>query len=341
MPANLTPQYLGADKRFREAKTSEEKIVCLQEMMALIPKHKGTEKMRADIKTRISKLLKMKGQKSQTRHATWYHFEKQGAGQVAVFGAPNVGKSSIVKILTNAQTEIAPYPFTTTSPIAGMLIYEDVQIQLIDTPPLTEDSPPWFFHIIRTADSSIWVIDASSDDLLETTEVCIKRLKEANLYPGSADMHSNLQNENHSLEPMTNDKEREEIVNKPIYIVANKSDEPNALLGLEIIKELVPDMPIIQVSTKNGNGLEELKRRIFDSLEILRVYTKPKGKQPDLKDPVILKRGSTVFDAAKTLHKDFAANLKYARLWDNDKFTGQMVERSHILKDKDIIEFHV
>lgn len=319
MPANLTPQYLEADKRFKQAKTAEEKIACLQEMMALIPKHKGTEKMRADMKARLSKLLKSKGRKPQTRHAVWYHFEKQGAGQVAVLGTPNVGKSAIVKILTGCQTEVAPYPFTTTVPITGMLIYEDVQIQLIDTPPLTEDSPPWLFHILRTADSIVWVIDVSADDLLENTELTIRRLQEANLYPSAANPSAK----------------------KKMIIVTNKLDQPNALFGIEILKELIGEKPIIQVSVNKGIGLEELKIKIFESLEVIRVYTKPQGKQPDLTDPVILKRGSTVLDAAKTLHKDFAEKLKYARLWDNKEHSGQMVERNYILKDKDIIEFHV
>jgi len=319
MPANLTPQYMEADKRYHQAKTPEEKLICLQEMFALIPKHKGTEKMQADIKSRISKLQKSKGQKSQTRHSTWYHIEKQGAGQVVVFGAPNVGKSSIVKILTNCQTEIAPYPFTTTVPIAGMLIYEDVQIQLIDTPPLTDDSPPWFFHIIRTADSSVWVIDASADDLLENTELCIKKLRDANLYY---------------------DSEVKDFI-KPMLVVANKSDEPNALFGLEIVKELIGELPLIQVSVNTKTGLEELKQNIFETLGVIRVYTKPQGKQPDLTDPVIIKKGSTVLDAAKNLHKEFASKLKYARLWDNKEHNGQMVERNYVLKDRDIIEFHV
>lgn len=319
MPANLTPQYLGADKRFKQAKTSEEKIACLQEMYALIPKHKGTEKMRADIKTRLSKLMKQKGQKSQIHRAVWYHFEKQGAGQVAVFGVPNVGKSSIVKILTGCQTEIAPYPFTTTIPITGMLLYEDVQIQLIDTPPLTEDSPPWLFHILRTAKSNVWVIDTSDDDLLENTELCIKRLQEGKLYPSAENP----------------------VVDKKMIIVANKSDEGNSLFGFEILKEMIPDASILSVSTKTGVGLEDLKTRIFESLDVIRVYTKPKGKQPDLTDPVIMKKGGTVLDAAKTLHKDFAAKLQYARLWDNDKYNGQRVDHNYVLKDKDIIEFHV
>ncbi len=319
MPANLTPQYLEAEKRFRNAKTTEEKIVYLQEMLALIPKHKGTEKLQAEIKSRLSKLRKEQNQKSQTRRAVWYHIEKQGAGQVAVFGAANAGKSSIVKILTNASTEVAPYPFTTTTPIAGMMIYEDIQIQLIDCPPLTEDSPPWYFHILRSADANVLVIDAVADNLVESTEICIRRLKETNII-SSPDS---------------------QLPAKPMIVVANKTDEPNALLGIEIIKEMISDFPIIPVSTKTYEGLEDLKTKIFKSLDIIRVYTKPPGKPPDLTEPVIIKRGSTVLDAGKTLHKDFAKNLKFARLWDGDKYHGQRVERNHILKDKDIVEFHI
>jgi ribosome-interacting GTPase 1 len=200
-----------------------------------------------------------------------------------------------------------------------MLIYEDVQIQLIDTPPLTDDSPPWFFHIIRTADSSVWIIDTSSDDLLENTELCIKKLRESNLYY---------------------DSEVKDFI-KPMLVVANKSDELNALFGLEIVKEMIGELPLIQVSVNDKTGLEELKQKIFETLGVIRVYTKPQGKQPDLTDPVIIKKGSTVLDAAKTLHKEFAANLKYARLWDNKEHNGQMVERNYVLKDRDIIEFHV
>lgn len=321
MPANLTPQYLEADKRYKQAKTREEKIACLQEMMALIPKHKGTEKMRADIKARLSKLMKQKDKKSATHRAVWYHFEKQGAGQVAIFGSANVGKSSVVKILTGCQTEIAPYPFTTTIPLTGMLLYEDIQIQLIDTPPITDDSPPWLFHILRTADAMVWIIDVSADDLLEATELVLNKLKAANLYSSEENPNADQ--------------------NKKMLIVANKIDETNARLGMEILREILGDKPIIEISAEHKIGLETLKREIFLSLDVIRVYTKPQGKPPDLTDPVILKKGSTVLDAAEVLHKDFAARLQYARLWDNEKYNGQRVDRNYVLKDRDIIEFHV
>ncbi|MCX7756710.1 MAG: 50S ribosome-binding GTPase [candidate division WOR-3 bacterium] len=322
MPANLTPEYLEADKRFKQAKTIDEKIACLQEMMAVIPKHKGTEKMRADLKRRLSNLLKQKGEKSHIHRAVWYHFEKQGAGQVAVFGTANVGKSSLVKVLTGAPTEVASYPFTTKVPQAGMLLYEDVQIQLIDTPPLTNDSPGWLFHILRTADTMLWVIDVSADDLLESVELCLKKLREARLYP--------------------TEESPEAGRNKKLLAVANKCDEPNSKIGLELLKEFLNNsLHIIEVSVLKLSGLEELKIKIFESLEIIRVYTKPQGKPPDLTEPVILKKGSTVLDAARALHKEFAEKLKFARLWDNKAFFGQRVEKTYILKDKDIVEFHV
>jgi small GTP-binding protein len=322
MPANLTPEYLEADRQFKQAKTIDEKIACLQRMMAVIPKHKGTEKMRADLKRRLSNLLKQKGEKSHIHRAVWYHFEKQGAGQVAVFGTANVGKSSLVKALTGAPVEVAPYPYTTKIPQAGMMLYEDVQIQLIDTPPVTEDSPGWLFHILRTADTMLWVIDASADDLLETTELVIKKLKDAQLYP--------------------NDESPEKNKNRKILVVANKCDQENARFNLELLREFLDTQFLItEISVSKLTGLEELKRKIFESLEVIRVYTKPQGKPPDLTEPVILKKGSTVLDAARALHKEFVERLKFARLWDNKTFLGQRVEKTHLLNDKDIIEFHL
>lgn len=319
MPANLTPQYLEAEKRFRNAKTNEEKLSCLQEMLATIPKHKGTEKLQAEIKSKISKLKKELTKKSGPKKTVWYHIDKQGAGQVVIFGAPNVGKSALVKTLTNAPTEIASYPFTTQVPIAGMLEFEDIQIQLIDTPPLTEDSEPWVFHIIRSSDLGVWVIDLASDAILESVEKIQNLLLNARL----------------SIRP-TN-----ELQYKKTLIVGNKYDDPNADTRLVLVKELLKDFDILPISIMNFINLEQLKQKIFQSLDIIRVYTKKPGKPPDLNDPIILKKGSTVVEAAYYLHKDFAKTLNYARLWDANHYKGQRVERSHILKDRDIIEFHI
>lgn len=319
MPANLTPQYLEAEKRFRSAKTTEEKMSCLIEMLSTIPKHKGTEKLQAEIKTRISKLKKAASKKSGTKRSIWYHIDKQGAGQVIIFGVPNCGKSALVRALTNAPTEVAIYPFTTLIPIAGMLEFEDIQIQLIDTPPITEDSEPWVFHIIRSGDLGIWVIDLADDSVLEAVDKMLSLLLQARI----------------SIRPT------EEMQYKKVITVGSKYDVPGAETRLALVKELLTDFDILPISVERPTNLEQLKQLVFQSLDIIRVYTKKPGQHPDMNEPVILTAGSTVIDSAYHLHKDFAKTLKFARLWDSNHFNGQRVERNHILKDKDIIEFHI
>lgn len=319
MPANLTPQYLEAEKRFRSAKTNEEKMSCLIDMLSTIPKHKGTEKLQAEIKTRISKLKKAANKKSGTKRSIWYHIDKQGAGQVIIFGTPNSGKSALVKALTNAPTEVAIYPFTTLKPIAGMMLFEDIQIQLIDTPPITEDSEPWVFHIIRSGDLGIWVIDLSDDSVLEAVDKMLNLLFQARI----------------SIRPT------EEMQYKKVITVGSKYDGAGAETRLSLVKELLKDFDILPISVERPTNLEQLKQIVFQSLDIIRVYTKKPGQHADMSEPVILKAGSSVIDAAYHLHKDFAKTLKFARLWDSNHYNGQRVERNHILKDKDVIEFHI
>ncbi len=322
MPANLTPQYLAAEEKFRLAKTNEEKLLALKEMLATVPKHKGTEKLQKEIKRKLSKIQKELRKRPSVKRAVWYHFEKKGAGQVAVFGFPNVGKSALVKLLTRANTEVAPYPYTTVIPCEGMMAYEDIQIQMIDTPPLTDNPEPWFFHILRSADSLIYLLDLASDDILADYEKGLSILKKGR------------------LEIVKKEAPLEEgWTYKKTLIVGNKIDVIGAEERLKILKEI--DISIIPISTEQGLGLEELKDLIFQSLSVIRVYTKPPGKPPDLTEPIILKVGSKVSDAAYHLHKDFARNLKYARLWSGKEYNGQRVERCHILKDKDIVELHI
>jgi ribosome-interacting GTPase 1 len=321
VPANLSPEFKKAEEKFRAAVAPEEKLVCLEEMLQTIPKHKGTEKMQADLKTRIAKLKKelSGGSKGGARRGDWFHVEKQGAGQVIAFGAPNSGKSALVRELTGLPAEVAAYPFTTTAPAAGMMPFEDVQIQLVDTPPVSPESPAWLFHILRTADILLWLMDLSDDALLETTEQTQGLLRNARIAVAPEPEHTL----------------------KPTIRVGTKSDDPQALDRLAILREMTGDVPVLLVSVETRAGLEELKRQVFAALNIIRVYTKKPGKPADMDDPVILKSGATMVDAAYHLHKDFAASLQYARLWNSSGLDGQRVERAHVLADRDIIEFHV
>jgi ribosome-interacting GTPase 1 len=340
VPANLSADYLKAEERYRAAVTNEEKLAALEEMFTTIPKHKGTEKMQADIKTRISKLKKeMAGpSKGGAKRADWFHVEKQGAGQVVVFGAPNCGKSALVRELTGLHAEVAAYPFTTTQPAAGMMEFEDIQIQLVDTPPVAPDSPAWLFHIMRTADILVWMLDLSDDALLEATEQTQTLLDKANI---SLESPKSIVQSPESSPPSAPSPQPPVPNPKRCLRLGAKSDDPQAMDRLAILRELIGDVEVLPVSVEHHAGLEELKRRLFAMLEIIRVYTKKPGKPVELRDPVILPIGATVTDAAYHLHKDFAQNLQFARLWNSSGYDGQRVERGHVLADKDILEFHV
>jgi ribosome-interacting GTPase 1 len=340
MPANLSPEYKKAEEHFRAAVTPEEKLACLEEMFTAIPKHKGTEKMQADLKTRISKLKKemSTGSKSGAKRGDWFHVEKQGAGQVVVFGAPNSGKSALVKELTGLNTEVAAYPFTTTQPAAGMMEFEDIQIQLVDTPPVAPESPAWLFHIMRTADILLWLIDLSDDNVLETTEQTQGLLDKAHINIQAPSLKPQAPSENGT--GVTTPDSPLPIPRKLLRL-GTKSDDAQAQDRLAILRELIGDVEVLLVSAEHHQGLEELKRRLFAELNIIRVYTKKPGKSVEYRDPVVLRVGSNVTDAALHLHKDFAQNLQFARLWNQSGYDGQRVERHHVLADRDVLEFHV
>src|SRR5438045_3582873 len=171
MPANLTPQYMEAEKRFKQAGSIEEKVAALEEMIATIPKHKGTEKLQAELKKKMSVLRKESEQNKKGGRRETYVVEREGARQIALVGAPNSGKSQLVRSLTHATPEVAEYPYTTRIPIPGMLIFENVRLQLVDLPPISpEYTESWVAQVIRNADAVLWIIDLSDDDVLDKLE---------------------------------------------------------------------------------------------------------------------------------------------------------------------------
>jgi len=329
MPANLPPQYYEAEKRYRDARTNEERLAILKEMWAIMPKHKGTDKLQGDLKAKISE-LKKEMQKPRTAGRRTYsrRVPRQGAAQVVLIGPPNVGKSQILSRLTKATPQVAPYPFTTQEPQVGMVEFEDIKIQLIDTPPITSDFiQPWLPPIIRSADLILLVVDLGSDEVLEEMDGVIRRLEESRI---------KLVSDEPEGVGLFGDAYKKTI------ILGNKSDLEGAGPNPEALKDLYADkFPIISISSKDSGDGVRLKKEIYQALNIIRVYTKEPGKPADLKDPVVLKKGSIVLDAAKAIHKDFAHNLRYVRLWGSSKFDGQQVDRDHPLKDGDIVEFHL
>lgn len=331
MPANLTPHYRAAEERFRQARTTEEKIEALEEMLAVIPKHKGTEHIQGDIKARIAKLRRqLEEQKpSHGRYQAMYNVEKEGGGQVVLVGPPNAGKSRLLSMLTNAQPEIADYAYTTQKPLPGMMPYEDIKIQIVDMPPVTEEfTEPWMAAVVRNADAVLFVLDVSHSSILEELERTLLVLGRFRLTL-------------HGWDRLTSSDQTGFVVVKPTILVANKMDLPDSQTNLDIVCEFYGErFPAIAVSCVNGQGLEDLKHEVFRMLDVVRVYTKVPGKSPDMDTPYVLRRGSTVLDLATMVHKDFAEKLKFARIWGRGKYDGQMVSRDHILEDRDILELH-
>ena len=325
MPANLPPQYYEAEEVYRNAKTPEEKITALKDMLSIMPKHKGTEKLQAELKKKISKLKEEKEKKSESK-STYnpYLIDKEGAGQVILLGYPNVGKSSVLASLSNANVEVAKYPFTTSLPLAGMVAYEDIQIQVIDTPPLVpEDVPGPMISAIFHADYITIVIDSSANNCLEQLSEIIDFLKKKRLI-------------------------REEIPENQkgyllenILVMATKTDLPGGEQNLEVIKDLYPELEVLKISNKTGENLEKIPYKLFEKLNVIRVYSKAPGEEPDYDRPFILDKGSTVIDFAQLVHKDFAKNLKKARIWGSARFDGQHVAKDHPLEDQDVVELHM
>jgi ribosome-interacting GTPase 1 len=329
MPANLPPQYFEAEKRYRRAKTPQEKIEALEEMFSLMPKHKGTDRLRAELRTKIAKFYEEAEKRPfvAKRGSQLYYVRKEGAGQVSLVGLANVGKLQLVSMLTLAAPQVADYyPFTTQLPIPGMMEYENIQIQLVDLPAITApEVSSWLPNIVKNAALLLIVVDVTQDPVAQL-EAVIEWLAKHRMAVS-----------NELIEPpagMTHVKKA--------MIVVNKMDSENAGSRPDLlVSRCAGRFTVVPVSARRGDRLEQLREGIYKSLDIVRVYTKPPGEKADLTESSVVRRGSTVGDVAETVHKDFARNLKYAQVWGSGKFDGQRGRRDYILQDGNIVELHI
>jgi ribosome-interacting GTPase 1 len=330
MPANLPPQYHKAEEEFRKAATPAQRLETLREMFRLLPKHKGTEKLQSELKQKISRAKDdIEGAKTGGKKTgVSYRVPREGAGQVALVGGPNAGKSALLAAVTHAHPEVAPYPFTTRTPIPGIMAWEDVPIQLVDLPPVTDDfMETWVPNVVRSADAALLVVDLGADDVIDATDAAISRL---------STVHTELVGE------LPYDVEDEAVQHVKTHLVASKADADGAVDRLELVREWYsPRFPVLTVSVQTGEGLDALRRATYDLLGVMRIYTKVPGKPADRSKPFTIPVGSTVLDLAREVHRDFEHTLKYARVWGTGVFEGQTVKRDHELHDADVIELHV
>ena len=339
MPANLTPEYKAAEAAFRKARDPQERLEWLREMLRVIPKHKGTDHLQADIKRRIKDLAEELERpiRGGARGGPVLVVRPEGAAQVALIGAPNVGKSSLHARLTGSNARAAPYPYSTQYPEPGMMRHEDVQFQLLDLPPVsTAHRLPWIANTLQTADACLLIADLGDSDCIAQVEAVRTVLREQNLL-----LVDRWEPRDGSLEARSNAGDSLALRIRTL-LLANKADrladapaELRAFLELSGLR-----YPALSVSAITGHGLGEIGAWLFGNLEIVRVYTKTPGKPPDRGRPFTLRRGDTIADVARLVHRDLAGTLKHARVWGRSGYDGQHVGPEHALADGDIVELH-
>jgi ribosome-interacting GTPase 1 len=330
VPANLPPHYLKVEDEYRNAQGAEKRLDKLREMFRLLPKHKGTERLQSDLKQKISQLKdeQARGKAVGKKGGVSYHVPREGAGQLMLIGPPNAGKSSLLAALTAARPEIASYPFTTRLPQPGIMMWQDVPVQIVDLPAISvEFHEPWVPNVIRSGDGAILVADLASDDVADATLAVLERLEQS---------HTQLVGE------LPFDDEDEATRHLKTVMAPSKVDCDGARPRLEILREwFEPRFPIVAVSALTGEGLESLRTASYHLLGLMRVYTKVPGKPADRAKPFALPIGSTVLDLAREIHRDFEHSLKSARIWGTGVFDGQSAKHDHVLHDGDLVELHV
>jgi len=338
MPANLSPEYKSAEAQLRKARDPQDRLHWLREMLRTIPKHKGTDHLQAEIKTRIKQLTEeLAGPRKGGAHGgpvTAIHPE--GAAQAALIGPPNSGKSALHAALTGSHAQSGPYPFTTRYPQPGMLPFEDTLFQLLDLPPIDPAHPvPWIGGTLQQTDACLLTVDLSDPESVDRSIALHEELRRRRIYldgrwPGSMDADEQALPE----DPFA--------VLLPTLMLATKADLVHSLADeLAVFRELTGlDYPVLSVSAETGLGLDAIGPWLFRELAILRVYTKAPGRPPDQDRPFTLRRGATVDDVARLVHKDFAAGLKYARRWPKGGGGVSQVGRDHPVEDGDLLELH-
>jgi uncharacterized protein len=329
MPANLSPEYKKAEQAYRAAREPRERLALLKEMLRAIPKHKGTEHLQADIKSRIKQLTdELAAPKKGAARGAQFALRREGAAQVCLVGPPNSGKSSLHVALTGSHSEVGPFPYTTKVPAPGMLPFEDIAFQLVDLPPVSrEHMETGVIGALQGADAAWLVVDLSDPACMEQVLTVREELARRKI----------LLDENWPA----GEAENAFQTRLSTLLVASKSDLDPDPEEVKVLEELLQiRYPAFAVSAATGQGLGELAPFLFRSLGVVRVYTKVPGKPADRQRPFTVRRGDRVLDVARLVHQDVAATLKYARLWGSGEFDGQQVGPEHRVADGDVLELH-
>jgi len=367
MPTNVSFEYAIAESKYDAAKTDDEKIIALQDMISKAPSHKGGENLRKELSRKLSALKTriIKQAAAAKKSGNTINIKKEGAGQIVVVGLPNSGKSTFLSYFTNAKPLIAPYPFTTKRPEVGVLNFGGAIIQLIEVPSFLENQElaTQVYSMMRVADAIILVIkDGSKDELdvlitkLERKDVFITHDKPKIDIIRSEYNGVSFVNEQNLLIPK---EQAVEFLKNAGFrshnIILNEKTSLDDLVRLInpracFVKTVAVSMPFTKtikpfvyrnIQTFDLSQKQEITEEIFRLINKNIIHTKKPGQKADTNEPLVLDQGATVLDAAKAIHKTFAKNLKYARVWGSTKFPGMTVSKNYVLKNKDVVEFTI
>jgi uncharacterized protein len=330
MPANLTPQYQRAELQFRRAQSTAERLAAVELMLQLIPKHKGSEKLQAELKTRLKMLRsELAAEKLAPKGAgKSYRITRQGAATLVVLGPPNVGKSRLLQVLTQATPEVADYPFTTREPSPGMCEHAGLSIQLIDTPPMAEAAlEPALFNLIRASDGVILMGHGRS---AQTPSELQRVIEQLHLRHTRLGQQTGFDPEHFGVVEL---RTLLLLTHAPVVDdVARWSAEQQRLRGC---------LEVLCVDLAQPATLGPLREALVRLADVIRVFTKPPGQPVDHQHPLTFPRGSSVAEVAEAIHHDLAARVKTARLWPAGVATPRTVGREHLVADGDIVELIV
>jgi ribosome-interacting GTPase 1 len=390
MPTNLPPT---AKKKWAEVEATRnprERLQRMEEFLSLVPKHKGTLKLRGQIKKQMAVMrreMEEKKRRKASKGGPKYFVEKEGAAQIALIGVTNVGRSSLLAAVTNSKVEVSATPYTTREPVPGIMSYEDIQFQLLEAPALMEgsaDGRAWGLQTLalaRNADGLILMVDLSQDPVgqlslilgeLEKTRILVSKPKARvdieRKFTGAGlriivvgrlvdcrfkDVEELLKSYriNDAVAKISGEATLDDVedaifgstVYKPTVIVANKTDLRGADGNLKLLMTYAGDgLPIVAVSCEKRHGLEKLGETLFETLDVMRVYTKEPNEKEFSKKPFVLKRGATVYDLARNIHSDFSKKFSFAKIWSRRlAFSPRKVGSTFVLEDGDVVEIHV
>lgn len=391
MPTNLPPEAMDKWEEVEAAKNPKEKMEKMQEFLKYVPQHKGTMKLRGEIKRKIAIIRddlenkKRKGTGKSSGGPKMF-LEKEGSAQIALIGVTNVGKSCLMSATTNSKVLVTPTPYSTHEPVPGIMDFSDVQFQFIEAPAVMEGSSDGrgtgnvTLGLARNADGVILMVDLSQDpikqlelviDELEKSRVLVSKpsgkVEIDRRHTGAAlriilvgslvdctmrDVETLMRDYriNDAIVRISGNVTLDDVENavfetttyKPAVIVANKLDLSGSQANLQHLKQYVNGkLPIVAMSCEQKTGINVLGKALIDALGIIRVYTKEPGSKENTGRPFTLKRGTTLGDLAKNIHKEFVSNFLFAMVWAKRlPFSPKKVGLNFVLDDGDVVEIH-